>query len=192
MNNAEINIRNVVIGGVKSSNTIQNTDYALCKSDKPTTAEVKCSLPSSLINLKSINYITLTNNTDLNGYSTLLTVKIDQNYAIAASNLPSKNGKLIHLEGEGKWQLSGNDIVEVDLESVRHPSANRVETVIPASSCFNLTLRESITEIILPFTAIGKLKLADSFSVLNEISISGEISANILEMSYGQAHPCGN
>lgn len=191
MNKARLTTRNLVLGNVISSSTVYNTDYVICRSMKDTSAEVKCSLPSALTTFKSIKEVKITNLSGLEDYNIDLDLHIDHDYAVAGDFLPKSQGRMIHLEGSVNFKLFRNEVTEYDLMSVRLPSGNAVEAVIPAASCFQLTLRESMTTLQIPFMVDGKFKLEKDmvFSEL-DASLSGVITSNVLDADYSEVLPC--
>jgi hypothetical protein len=189
---AVINTRSIMLGSVSSSNTVYNTDYAICRSNQPTSIEVKCSLPSSLVNFKSLNVASLTTVPGtLSSHTTNLNLRIDHDYTVPGTNLPKGQSKTIHLEGNAYWLLSGTSVSESDLISPTLLNNNNIEAIIPASSCANLTLKESITTILIPFTAIGSLKSEVDDSILaSSVALQGTLTANVLGLDSSEIAPC--
>lgn len=171
-----INIKNVNFGSIVSSATLTNTDSTQCKSVYPTSAEVKCSLPSSLVNVKSIKDISVSGNFNS---LTEVVLRIDTDYSVPGSYLSNGNVRLTHLEGSIYLKLSGNDIAESSLNSVIIPNHNKVEALIPPSSCFNLNMQETVVSVQIPFSATDQ-----------GTSLSGMITANIIEENFDQVTPC--
>jgi len=191
MTRATMNTRSVTLNPVTSSDTTYNTNYAICSSRQATSSEVKCSLPSSLKNFKSISQVTLTLSPSPTSTISEINLFIDHDYAVGASHLPKNHGKMIHLEAAAHWLYSSTINTGHDLVSIKIPSSNSIEAVIPASSCFNLTLRESITMITIPFTASGTLVSEETGSIVGgTVSLSGHITANIIDTDYSEVLPC--
>lgn len=189
---ATVNLRNIVYSSITDSNVAYNTDTAIYKNTRSTSSEVKCSLPSSLVNFKSVAMLSLSSITGLSSYSTEVYLNINTDFTVPGSFLPKHNTKTVHLEGKGSFTLSGNAIVEYDLLSPSIPNNNKIEAIIPPSSCFNLTLMESITTVTIPFAAQGSLRSIDSGNVIQDITLTGTIMANVLSTDYSEASPCNN
>ena len=193
MINAEVNTRNIALSAVTNHNTVYNTNYAICTNHKPTSTEVKCSLPSTLTNFKSIKAISLNVPSGMDLFTITANLYIDHDYAVAANVLPKAKGRMIHIEGDAHFLISGNAIVEHDLKSAKIINSNNIETIIPPSSCFNLTLTETITTLEIPFTADAKLKIASTSSsgfTTSDIPLSGTITANVIEFENSEVSPC--
>lgn len=174
-----INIKNINFGSVVSSTTLTNTDSTQCKSVYPTSAEVKCSLPSSLVNVKSIKDISVSGNFNS---LTEVVLRIDTDYSVPGNLLPQGQDRLIHLEGALSLSLSGDAIISSDLSSIFSSvrvSGNKVEALIPPSSCFNLHLSETITEVIIPFSVTDY-----------GMSLQGLLTANVVGVNYNELTPC--
>lgn len=190
MVNAILSIRNIVFGAASGTNTVYNVGTTVCKSTKATSAQVKCSLPSSMINFKSVQDISLTAISGFDTYNTKIYLNVDKDYTVPASALPKANEKTIHIEGQVYFLLSGNTIVEQDLDSPTISSNSKIEAIIPPSSCFNLNMKEIITTVTIPFLADGKLRDENTGNVIKEVSLLGEVSINILDLDNSEIVPC--
>jgi hypothetical protein len=129
-----INIKISNLDGITGSSSSTNIDSTQCKSVYPTSAEVKCSLPSSLVNVKSIKDISVSGS--FNGFTEVI-LKVDTDYSVPGNFLPQGQGRLIHLEGALSLSLSGDAIISSDLSSIFSSvrvSGNKVEALIPPSS----------------------------------------------------------
>ena len=158
-----------IIGGVRR----YVADLTVCKNNKPTAAEVKCTLQSSLHNLKSIADITVLTNTNRAGEYLL---KIDKDVWIDSSHLSTQSARLVHLEADVQIIINVNNENYVTiLSSSTIYNDNKVEAIIPPSSCFNLILKESITPVTIDFIATG---------------ITGKLTANILGTDSSDVSPC--
>lgn len=160
-----VNIKLHHLGSVSNTVKITNIDSAECKNTKATSVETKCSLSSSLINVKSIKEMLVTHN---NGQDSF---RIDTDYLVPGSLLSQGKDKIIHLEAHGS--LNGNSVEY--LSSVTIASGNRVDAIIPPSSCSNLELKESITTINIPF---------------DTENLIGTIMANIIGLDSSEVVPC--
>jgi len=190
MSKAVINTRDISFGLVASSATAYNVNYAICKSLRASSAETKCTLPSSLVNFKSLQSISLTAPTALNGYVTDAYLNMDSDYTISGNFLPKNQDKTVHLEGRGYFLLNGNSVIESDLSSAVIPNNNKLEAVIPPSSCFNLTLSEIITTVVVPFVAQGNLRDESTGAVLQSLTITGQMVFDVLDTNYSEVMPC--
>lgn len=171
-----INIKNSNLGSITGSSSSTNTDSTQCKSVYPTSAETKCSLPSSLVNVKSIQDISVSGSFNS---LTEVVLRIDTDYSVSGNYLPNGKIRLAHLEGSIYVKLSGNEIVESSLSSVTIPNHNKVEALIPSSSCFNLNMQETVVSVQIPFSLTDR-----------GTSLSGMITANIIEENFDQVIPC--
>lgn len=189
MAKAYANINNIVFASAIRSATTYNTDYVTCKSTQATSAEVKCSIASSLVHQKSIASISITSSS-FTGYTTDLNLRIDADLAVASNFFPNSKDRMIHVEGKAYWSLAENIITEHDLTSAQLPNGNRIEALIPAASCFNATLKEAMTVVTIPFTATGKLKAFDTDAVIRDVTLTGELIANVLSTDSSELIPC--
>jgi hypothetical protein len=112
---------------------------------------------------------------------------IDKQFKVPANNLPSIKDKIVHLEAVGDFLLMDGHPFEKNLISEKIPNNHLVEAIIPPSSCSNLTLKESITEIRLQFT--GDAKVLDEHGQRTEY-VTGHIIANVLDTSQSEVMPC--
>ena len=119
-------IRSNQLGQVRASSTSTHTERTICKNNNAADAEVKCSLSSRLVNVKSLDDST----------SDIGNVRIDSDYLVPGNYLPGGVDKVIHIEAIG-----------FDIASV--PNGNKVEAIIPPGSCFELELKETITKVVI-------------------------------------------
>lgn len=148
------------LGNLTSISTIS------CKSQKATSAQVKCSLPSSLQNVKSIE------NIELNVLSNNIIIQVSANYIAPGDLLPQvQKQKIISLDARYSFSTDSGS----DLSSSSIYNHNIMEASIPPNSCFDLQMKEDITTLRIPFL------VAD---------ISGTIDANIITSEYSQLTPC--
>ena len=168
-----VQIRNFQFTSTITAGAIRyNTETSSCINNRPTSAVVKCILTSGLQNLKTLSELKITSNTLAEGISTL---RIDHDVSIPATILPTKLARFIHVEADVEITKTGsqNEIAIIDNSRVNNP--NKVESIIPPSSCFNMTLTESIIPITIGFTATG---------------LSGTITTNVIGSDTGDVSPC--
>lgn len=150
---------------ITTTGSTTNIDFATCKDIKATSTETKCTLLSSL-NIKSIKDIVITSNPG--NYDEF---RIDTDYEAPGFIFSHGHSKLIHLEAAG--YLSGTSVTY--FSSVKLPDINKVEALIPPSSCFNLKLTETVKILNIPFSADG---------------LSGYIEANVIGDNQNEIYPC--
>lgn len=176
MSVAIININILDLGSVSSSNTATGADIVLCKSVQTSSAEIKCELPLSLVNAKSIKNISVSGN--FNDLSEL-NLSIDSNYVVPGQFLPKGQEKTIHLEASLYLKLSGNNIDEITISSVPISGISKAEGLIPGISCFNFQTQVTITEVTIPFTTTDQ-----------GTNLQGDIIANVAGVDYNGVLPC--
>jgi hypothetical protein len=183
MSETIININSLDLGSVSSSNTVTNSDTALCKNVEELSSEIKCELPAGLVNVKSIKNITVHGN--FNDF-TELNLTINTDYTVPAQFLPSRMSvqqhgqeKRIHLEANLYLKLSGNNIDEMNLSSVPISGVSKAQGLIPGISCFNFKTQVSITEITIPFITTDQ-----------GTNLQGDIIANVAGVDYNGVLPC--
>lgn len=184
-----INVQSISLGSASSSSTKHNVNYAICKSLQATSVQTKCSLQSSLVNFKFLNSISLDTPFQFNAIANMH-LHVDMEYTVPAALLPKHFDRTIHIEGKGYFVLNSNSVIESNLLSPNIPNNNNLEALIPPSSCFNLTLSESITTVVIPFTAQGMLLDETTGTEIMSTSLAGTMSAVVLDTDYSEIAPC--
>jgi hypothetical protein len=179
-----------------SSAPLYNIDTAKCQNKEATSAETKCSLPSSLVNMKTIKNIVLDKASSDSAIfsstsSTAITISLDTDYAVPADKLPNNKGRMVHLEGLVKLLYSSGALADFNMETANIPNGNKVEALIPGHSCFNLMVKESITEVTIPFTATSSLFDEENNALIqSDVTLQGQLITNVIEAEYNEVLPC--
>lgn len=184
-----VNSNSLSFDQISSSNNYFNENSVMCKNEQPTDAHHKCSLLSTLSSFKSIKSISIYSFGFLSDDWTSVYLYVDNDITIPGSYLPKNTDRTVHIEGNVFYVSDSNsNIIEQNLESTFVPNNNKVELLIPPSSCFNLKLKEIITSVVIPFSASAYLT-SDS-GMVSQTQVSGEITANIVSMDYSESTPC--
>lgn len=171
-----LNIKVTNLAGATGSNTVHSSEKVTCKNTGATSAEVKCSLPSSLASIKSLSDISVSGSF---GSYTDVFVNIDTDYPILGNLLPSGQARVAHLEGTAHVVVAEGSVVGTDFTSVKVSNINKVEALIPPSSCFNLMVSGTVTTVNIPYAVTE-----------GEVAIAGNVVANIVSADYNELTPC--
>ena len=213
----KVNIKNVQLGHVSSIDRKFNINHAICKSNKPTSAELKCILPSNLDNLKLITDMSFPFSTlNFNGFKTEITFKLDKEYNIANNILADSNSgvlaRTIQFDARSYWKLYDNSVEDYTFLSTSTNNKNSMEAIVPPSSCFNLTIKDNISALTISYSATASMiayqndvpvsgaelqSLASGITSNNAVSnieistpISGSITFNVVTSDFTELTPC--
>lgn len=219
---AKIGVKDINLGQVSFHSINYNTNHIQCLNHRPTSASVKCELPAELTNIDIIRNISFPlSNMNFNQFSSVdIAFAINKECRVSVNTWPTfvtdsgkRSDKVVSLEGLGEFELNQNTIADFSLSSKKAYNKNSLEATIPPSSCFNMTMKESISVLTVGYGAKAVVKVYEddiqlfginlqnrvtginpSFQIDNNIAlldISGEITFNVLNTDYGDVIPCG-
>jgi len=154
-NRAIIEIVNVKLKNAVKISSADNIRSAQCINKEATSAKLRCSLSSNLINLKSVSNFAL-DFTDIEfpGINSELKINLNTDYLLQSD---SGIGKLLLLDYRGTWYMNEKTIDSISFESDKVPNNNMLDAIIPPSSCFGMKMTETIEKYKVPFEADAKI-----------------------------------
>jgi hypothetical protein len=210
---AKIEFLNINLGQINLSNKKSYYHHTLCKSHKPTSAEVKCILYPSLINLKAVTDITVDyKNYNFKDITSDVKLNLDHEYTISDS---SNRENVIQLVAEAKWFLDNKDKESFSLTSEQVKNTNSIEANIPPSSCFKLAMQETLSSYSISYdataivnvfqgdgeqivgselkTLAGTIANNNQYETTNraiKLPVSGSVSINVIGSDSSEVMPC--
>ena len=160
-NRAIIEITSINLGGASKTSSVVSVKSAQCINKEATSAKLRCSLSSNLINLKSVSNINLNfNGINFVGINSEIKLNFNTDYLLQQSN--GNTGKLLLLDYQGTWYMSENIIDSNVFASEKVPNTNMLDTIIPPSSCFDMKMTETLEKYRVSFSAIAKVAVYSS------------------------------
>lgn len=213
----KIDVTNIELGEVTGTSYKPNVNHAICKSNKPTSAEMKCMISSNLGNLKLVTDISFPfSSLNLAGFTTELDFKLNNEYSVSSNVLSNSNSaslaRTLQFDAKSHWKIYDNFIEDHEFSSTTISNKNSLEALIPPSSCFNLTIKDNINTVTLNYAASATMIayqngvpisgtelqfLANGITNSNSINniqittpISGSIAFNVVVSDFTELTPC--
>jgi hypothetical protein len=192
---AIVSISNIILGNVKSRSDILSTKAAQCINAEATSARLRCSLVSNLMNVKSVNKVTFDfGQVGITGYNSEIKMHLNTEYLFSPNSADvSQSNNLIFLDYKGVWYVHDTTLDSQSFESEKISNNNVLDAIIPPSSCFNMKMHEVLTKITIVFTATATTVKYDSNGDREGSSVSsieGELEANVIGLDRNEIKPC--
>ena len=194
---AIINIGNVILGSVQSQSDIISTKSAQCINTEATSAKLRCSLVSNLINVKSVSKVIFDfGQVGTIGYNSEIKMHLSTEYLFSQnsnSTSTEQSNNLIFLDYKGAWYLHDTTLDSQSFESEKVSNNNVLDAIIPPSSCFNMKMHEILTKIMIGFDATAttvKYDLNGNREGSSISTIQGMLEVNVIGLDRNEIKPC--
>lgn len=146
---AKVEVSDVSFGTHTTLSNTVNIQSSLCRNNKPTGVEMKCGVYSSLVNLKTVKNMHI-------DFSALSFSKMIAEVRVQINHDYFFNHNFLTLKALGVWFFNTNTVDKFTLKSEYLPNMNVLDSLIPMSSCFNMTKKEMISTHKISFNAVAK------------------------------------
>lgn len=155
-NRALTRVTDIHLGTSERTSSISGSRSIKCINNKPTSAKVRCTLSTNIIHLRSLNSIFI----DMSPYNFRginSEIKLNFNSDYLLSDTMNNINQLLLLNVQSTWYMNENTIDSHDLNSDKIAHSNVLDAIINPSTCFDMTMNETIHKYQVSFSAIAKM-----------------------------------